>query len=802
MKNATILLFLLAPSFLFSQIKQIAETELTVGSGVFFSAEKDASTITVTLKGPFDRYFGVGFGVGMSSGDLIMISNNGVITDVRDHFMVGQTTPATDASQDWTILSNTVLGTQRTIIASRNLNTGGGNDIIFNFSDNTQTLFWAKSASANFAITYHGGANRGSGIIRNWVLDVTGPTIVSTIPADNSSVAVPSNMSITYNEAIFNGTGTITLFNDSDQTSTTFSVPSASVVISGASATINTGALLADKAYHVTISAGTFQDVSANNTLAVSSSTSWNFITNGAGAPTVSSYIPIDNSVGVALTSNLTLNLSEAVNRGAGSISLFKADGTLIQSFVANSSPNVTQPIPNQIVINPTSDLVLNTSYYVNYTATSLVDLTGDQIVAVSNTSTWNFNTSDGVNPLDTSTVPNDNAIGVSLTNDYSITFNEAIFAGTGVVELFDASNNLFDQFDVTNAGQVSISGNTATLNQNFLLLPNTSYYLRIPAGAFSDGVNLYAGISNNTDWNFNTNDVIAPTILTTIPSDNSLTVGQLPNMSITFSENIAAIGTATIDLIGPAGTTTFITGTNATVTGANINFSPAALLPIGNYHLLIATAELEDLAGNDFAGILSDTIWNFTVIDDQAPILSLPSLSPADNSFLSDITNETFTLTFNEPVQWSTGEIRIVKSDSSFVEEYSSTVNSGLVTFTGNTVTFTHSFPFGIADSYAIVISANALEDISGNEFSGILNLSTWNFTINWSGIDENLSGKIIYQNGLITFEKDTNFKLLSLEGKIIKTGNGLSVDLVNLATGSYILQMENQFSKLIYVH
>jgi methionine-rich copper-binding protein CopC len=802
MKNATILLLLLVPSFLFSQIKQIAESELTVGSGIFFAAEKNASTITITIKGPTDRYFAVGFGTGMSSGDLVMYSNNGVTTDFRDHNMIGYTTPATDAQQDWTLISNNIVGSQRVIVASRALNSGDLNDLIFNFSDNTQTLFWAKSSSASFGIAYHGAGNRGSGILRNWVLDVTGPVITSTNPVDNSTVAAPSSISATYNENLVAGTGTITLFNDSDQTQATFTVPSANVVISGTTATINTGLLLADKAYHVGITAGTFQDASGNNSAAVSLATVWNFNTSGTAAPTITSVDPLDNSVGVSLTTNLTLNFGEAVQRGAGTISLFSGSGTLVQSFVANTSPNVTQPTPSQIVINPTANLIANTNYYVNYTGTAISDLTGDGLPALTNQTTWNFNTSDGINPLAVTFSPSDNSVAVPLTSDYSIVFDEPIFAGTGVIELLDASNNLYDQFDVTNSSQVTFSGNTMTLNQNFALQANEDYHIIIPAGAITDGINSYSGLALATDWNFNTNDIVAPVIISTTPLDNATNVSQTPNFNITFSEDIQEAGAVTlIELIGPSGTINFTVGVDATISGASLTFSPATPLAVGNYHVLIASGEITDLVGNNFSGITSDTVYNFTVVDTQAP--SIVSVNPADGSTLLNVTNEVFTITFNEPVQWSTGSIRIVRSsDSSFVQEYSSTVNTSDVTFTGNEVEFIYSFPSNVQETYSIVIGNNALEDLNGNSFAGILNLNTWNFEIMWVGIEENTFGQITYQNGAIVFEQELNFKLISIDGKTLSEGKSDKVNLENLVKGSYILQLENQFSTIVYVH
>lgn len=798
MKNATILLLLLVPSFLFSQIKQIAESELTVGSGIFFAAEKNASTITITIKGPTDRYFAVGFGTGMSSGDLVMYSNNGVTTDFRDHNMIGYTTPATDAQQDWTLISNNIVGSQRVIVASRALNSGDLNDLIFNFSDNTQTLFWAKSSSASFGIAYHGAGNRGSGILRNWVLDVTGPVITSTNPVDNSTVAAPSSISATYNENLVAGTGTITLFNDSDQTQATFTVPSANVVISGTTATINTGLLLADKAYHVGITAGTFQDASGNNSAAVSLTTVWNFNTSGTAAPTITSVDPLDNSVGVSLTTNLTLNFGEAVQRGAGTISLFSGSGTLVQSFVSNSSGFISQPTPNQIVINPSSNLPPNTVYYINYTGNAFSDLTGDLLPALNDNTTWSFNTDDGNSPILISQIPLDNSNIETLVTSLNLTFNEPVYKSTGILQVFDISSNLFDQIDILPDGLLS---NTQTINLNFPLQANNEYYILISNGSFTDGINTFIGINNDTIWNFSTYDQSPPNITLLTPNDNSIINQSLNNIEITFNEGIISNGSI-LELHTPSGTEIYTVGLNATALFNSIKFTPNSPLEIGEYYVLIDST-IEDQFGNNFLGISDSTVWNFTVIDQDNPVLAINSFLPADNSILFNITNQNLLVTFNEPVQWNVGSIKLFTISDILIQEFSTSLNTSSVQFIGNSAQINYVFPTDIIEEYYVLIDSNALSDFSGNLFSGIYDKESWSFTIDWiANIEENTFGQITYQNGAIVFEQELNFKLISIDGKTLSEGKSEKVNLENLVKGSYILQLENQFSTIVYVH
>ncbi len=175
----------LATSSSFSQLKEIPLSELTLGSELYFGAQMNNSTgtITVTFSGPADRYIALGFGVtsAMNGGDALIYSNATGSDAFNDHFTIGVVAPPLDSQQDWIIQNETVNGNVRTVVASRALNTDDADDFQFNFSDVSVPLFWAKGPNASTSLTIHSGDGRGFGIVRNWVdvLSTNSPEIVT-----------------------------------------------------------------------------------------------------------------------------------------------------------------------------------------------------------------------------------------------------------------------------------------------------------------------------------------------------------------------------------------------------------------------------------------------------------------------------------------------------------------------------------------------------------------------------------------------------------------------------------------------
>jgi Ca2+-binding RTX toxin-like protein/subtilisin-like proprotein convertase family protein len=119
--------------------------------------------------------------------------------------------------------------------------------------------------------------------------------------------------------------------------------------------------------------------------------------------------------------------------------------------------------------------------------------------------------TPDTTAPILVSSTPADNATGVGVGANLSLTFNENIKAGTGNILIYTAAGALFATIAVTDSSQVSFAGKVLTINPTANLEYGTGYYINIEAGAVRDlAGNAYAGIVNNTDLSFNTTEYTA----------------------------------------------------------------------------------------------------------------------------------------------------------------------------------------------------------------------------------------------------------------------------------------------------
>ncbi|OOV18436.1 T9SS type A sorting domain-containing protein [Flavobacterium sp. LM4] len=173
MKKITLLTLLAISLSSFAQQKSTGD--VTFGtSGVTANLTLNNTTQKATLKltGPSDRWFGLEFGSfaagqGMTDGHDLVYANNTTLIDARQTGYGDP--PSTDASQSWTIISDTGTSASspaiRTITAERNFSTGDANDYTFNYANTSIDFAWARRSNAGYGLGNHGG-NRGYGIDR------------------------------------------------------------------------------------------------------------------------------------------------------------------------------------------------------------------------------------------------------------------------------------------------------------------------------------------------------------------------------------------------------------------------------------------------------------------------------------------------------------------------------------------------------------------------------------------------------------------------------------------------------------
>ena len=116
---------------------------VNLGGGLMtLKIDKNAttSTVTVTLTGPSDRWFGIGFNsLSMANGTDCLYYD----TSFVDAKINGQGTPQTDTdnTNNWTV-SNTISGTTRTLVLTRGF-VGGTGDYTFSYADAGLNIIWA-----------------------------------------------------------------------------------------------------------------------------------------------------------------------------------------------------------------------------------------------------------------------------------------------------------------------------------------------------------------------------------------------------------------------------------------------------------------------------------------------------------------------------------------------------------------------------------------------------------------------------------------------------------------------------------
>ncbi len=140
--------------------------------------------------------------------------------------------------------------------------------------------------------------------------------------------------------------------------------------------------------------------------------------TNDITAPFLSSLTPKNQVLKVPIESNIVASFSEPIKRGAGAIVLKTIAGVTVETFNQSSS-NVTIS-GNQLTINPSVDLLFNTTYKIEFAAESVKDITGN---AFAGTQSYSFTTrSPNILPIGNVTIGGVVAQGQCLTASNNLT--------------------------------------------------------------------------------------------------------------------------------------------------------------------------------------------------------------------------------------------------------------------------------------------------------------------------------------------------------------------------------------------
>ncbi len=571
--------------------------------------------------------------------------------------------------------------------------------------------------------------------------DVTSPTVVSLFPADNATaVPVGSEFTILYNEEVkLSGAGSIFFRRFSDNTTLTFiDVLSDEVSIVGNSLTIKPSADIAPNTEFYIQMSGVVQDASDNYAGGYGfEDYSWSFTTApDVTPPNLLSTYPAYGETDIPIDANFTMQFDENVLRYNLVLLYSASDDEFIQYFFGTEI--VLSDGSKRVTINPVNDLLPGKEYYIKASGSTFNDASDNFFIGIPDRD-WSFTTagvdnSDNDAPVVQSFNPTHLSTTFATAPKLEITFDEPIAAGTGNLRLKDKSND--NIIAVVSINSAIISDATILFDPEVdLPKDGNTYYVIIDNGAITDlAGNDFAGIANNSTWNFSTNDNALPFIITKSPQDGN---GEVANsgasFDLTFNEDIAE-GTGSLSIYNydnnqlveefEMGVSAFYSISNGTITlNSQITFDPNT-----HYYIKVDNGVIEDTSGNPFGGMFGKDDWDFTTFgEDVAPLLS-GSFSPIDGATSVGI-SDNLVITFNENVQATPTGYVFLKYAAGTTREAIS-LNSANAVFSGNTLTINPTNDLINGNDFYISIAAGAITDLAGNDFAGISDATTWNFT------------------------------------------------------------------------
>ena len=317
--------------------------------------------------------------------------------------------------------------------------------------------------------------------------------------------------------------------------------------------------------------------------------------------------------------------------------------------------------------------------------------------------------------PIVTSSTPQVNSTGYSVTAPVTVKFNENIQIGSNFSGIY--IKNL-STGNITAIASDTINGNILTIKQTYTRLNGNSYQVYIPLYAVQD----LAGNNQTTIYSYTfkttTNtSIIQPSIISSNPNSNAKGVSLTSPITITFNENIT---------VGPHFTGIYIknlkTGDKVNLTSENTAGNTLTIKQaIGRiygdtYQVYLPAGAVKDINESLLSSAFT---YNFTSITPKTPsiISSNPNSNATGVSLIAPII-----IQFNENIT----------KGANFSDIYIKNLSTGNIvslaseTINGSTLTITTTYNHLSNDTYQIFIPVNAVKDQAGNNLQ-----STYTFKL-----------------------------------------------------------------------
>ncbi|MDB4584233.1 Ig-like domain-containing protein [Draconibacterium sp.] len=392
--------------------------------------------------------------------------------------------------------------------------------------------------------------------------DQVAPEVVVDGYAPVGPVAEDDEMTITFNENVAIGSGSIVIRDYANgEVVEEIAVSESTVSIEDNIATITHANFPEAMDFFVTADAGAFVDTSINANpwagIATDAIDMWNFSTADATPPVLVALLPASGAENVVLGADLKITLDKTIalnEDGEHYVVIYNEDWTPFEvievnsanmSIIAQTDPIV---IPNRVVSIEHMPFEANSTYYVRVMSGSFLDLSGNKFAGIMD-DTWTFTTEDNLPPVIVALLPADDATDVDPYGSLVIEFAGGVEGSSlASIKLYkeqpgQAVGTLIETIDPSSAS-VSIDANIATIMLTEPMEDETGYYVIVEAGSFtntsSEKQPLNPGIETTQGWNFTTGIGVepAPAIVSLSPHYETITDNH-PTLVMTFDRNV-----------------------------------------------------------------------------------------------------------------------------------------------------------------------------------------------------------------------------------------------------------------------
>lgn len=511
--------------------------------------------------------------------------------------------------------------------------------------------------------------------------------------------------------------------------------------------------LIPDTTYNIQMMRGVIVDLNGNAFAGINDETPLHFTTVAdTFSPRLVYSTPRDKEGNFKIDDDISLFFDETVTAGSGYIVI--SNGADTRTIDIHDASQATFD-ENKVTINPTNDLVVNTTYNVQIASGVIMDTADHAYDGFSGASISTISTT----PVLRYSNPVNNTNNFKADNDIYLFFDEKVTAGSGYIVISNGTDTR--TIDIHDISQVTFEKNESSfysdglviINPSSDLIADTTYSIQVASGVIVDTAgHAYAGFTDASISTIAPDPLLYGSILghnenIRVP-ENTPTGFKIDGGFRLFFDKAVTAGRG--DIIFSNGVDTRIIAINdsSQVTfeyGRVTIFPTESLVANSTYTVQIAEGVIVDTAGNPYAGMHDES---FTTIASD-PLLLDSNLVYKNIDFEAD---DNITLHFDEIVIAGSGDIVISNGVDTRIIDISDTHQVTFEEFQIGAVrhcivTVNPTTDLAVNTTYNIQMTRGVLIDTAGYAYAGINDAATLNFTtvdptfVPTTGVDESFN-------------------------------------------------------------